>query len=189
MKKTLLLLTTAGAMGALSAPAAAQSVTYENTVKKIFAERCAACHISGAPSMSEFQNNKEAWTKKFKGPSLADYKSVMVMVNVSEAAGSLERLEPLESGFRRVDGPRRKSDQSEVRTEVRVRRLESGENERDFLDPGVGWTEPTVAHPRWRRPTPVPDIRFDPAAEDAVGVHPPVAVPVVQHRVGLVEAR
>jgi mono/diheme cytochrome c family protein len=93
VKKTLLLLTTAGAIGALSAPAAAQSVTYENTVKKIFAERCAACHISGAPSMSEFQNNKEAWTKKFKGPSLADYKSVMVMVNGSDAGALMRRLD------------------------------------------------------------------------------------------------
>ena len=93
MRKTLLLLATAGAMGALSAPAAAQPVTYENSVKKIFAERCAACHISGAPSMSEFQNNKEAWTKKFKGPSMADYKSVMVMVNGSDAGALMRRLD------------------------------------------------------------------------------------------------
>jgi mono/diheme cytochrome c family protein len=68
-------------------------VTYENTVKKIFAERCAACHISGAPSMSEFQNNKETWTKKFKGPSMADYKSVMVMVNGSDAGALMRRLD------------------------------------------------------------------------------------------------
>ena len=93
MKNTLLLLATAGAVGALSGPAAAQSVTYENTVKKVFAERCAACHISGAPSMSEFQNNKEAWTKKFKGPSMADYKSVMVMVNGSDAGALMRRLD------------------------------------------------------------------------------------------------
>ena len=93
MRKTLLLLATAGAMGALSAPAAAQPVTYENSVKKIFAERCAGCHISGAPSMSEFQNNKEAWTKKFKGPSMADYKSVMVMVNGSDAGALMRRLD------------------------------------------------------------------------------------------------
>jgi mono/diheme cytochrome c family protein len=93
VRKTLLLLATAGALAALPSAASAQSVTYENTVKKIFAERCAACHISGAPSMSEFQNNKEAWTKKFKGPSLADYKSVMVMVNGSDAGALMRRLD------------------------------------------------------------------------------------------------
>jgi mono/diheme cytochrome c family protein len=93
VRKALLLLATAGTVGALSVPAAADSVTYENTVKKIFAERCAACHISGAPSMSEFQNNKETWTKKFKGPSMADYKSVMVMVNGSDAGALMRRLD------------------------------------------------------------------------------------------------
>ena len=83
----------AAALAAFAGGAAAQSVTYENTVKKIFADRCAACHINGAPSMSEFQNNKEAWTKKFKGPSLADYKSVMVMVNGSDAGALMRRLD------------------------------------------------------------------------------------------------
>lgn len=83
----------AAALAAFSGAAAADSVTYENTAKKIFAERCAACHISGAPSMSEFQGNKEAWTKKFKGPSMADYKSVMVMVNGSDAGAMMRRLD------------------------------------------------------------------------------------------------
>jgi mono/diheme cytochrome c family protein len=83
----------AAALAAFCGGAAADGVTYENTVKKIFAERCAACHISGAPSMSEFQNNKETWTKKFKGPSMADYKSVMVMVNGSDAGALMRRLD------------------------------------------------------------------------------------------------
>lgn len=83
----------AAALAAFCGGAAADGVTYENTVKKIFAERCAACHISGAPSMSEFQGNKEAWTKKFKGPSMADYKSVMVMVNGSDAGALMRRLD------------------------------------------------------------------------------------------------
>jgi mono/diheme cytochrome c family protein len=93
MMRTLYLLVAAGALAALSGGAAADPVTYENTVKKLVAERCAGCHISGAPSMSEFQNNKEAWTKKFKGPSMADYKSVMVMVNGSDAGALMRRLD------------------------------------------------------------------------------------------------
>jgi cytochrome c5 len=91
MRKRLLVAIAVGATAVVSGAAGADSYTYESTVKKIFAERCAACHINGAPSMSEFQNNKEAWTKKFKGPSLADYKSVMVMVNGSDA-GALMRI-------------------------------------------------------------------------------------------------
>ena len=83
----------AGALAAFCGGAAADSVTSGNTVKKIFAKRCAACHTSGAPNMSEFQGNKEAWTKKFKGPSMADYKSVMVMVSGSDAGAMMRRLD------------------------------------------------------------------------------------------------
>jgi mono/diheme cytochrome c family protein len=93
MRKRLLVAIAVGATAVVSGAAGADSYTYESTVKKIFAERCAACHINGAPSMSEFQNNKEAWTKKFKGPSLADYKSVMVMVNGSDAGALMRRLD------------------------------------------------------------------------------------------------
>ena len=93
MRKTLLLLATAGALSALSGPAAAQSVTYENTVKKIIAERCAACHIQGAPTLAEFDKDKEGWTKKFKGPSLADYKNVIILVKGSDAGALMRRLD------------------------------------------------------------------------------------------------
>jgi mono/diheme cytochrome c family protein len=87
------LLATAGAMSALSGLAVAQSVTYENTVKKIIAERCAACHISGAPSLAEFEKDKAGWTKKFKGPSLANYASVMILVKGSDAGALMRRLD------------------------------------------------------------------------------------------------
>jgi mono/diheme cytochrome c family protein len=93
VRRTLLVLATAGAMGALSAPAAAQSVTYENSVKKIFAERCASCHINGAPSMSEFQADKAGWTKKMKGPKMDTYENVMVMVKGSDAGALMRRLD------------------------------------------------------------------------------------------------
>jgi mono/diheme cytochrome c family protein len=83
----------AAALAAFAGGAAAQSVTYENTVKKIIAERCAACHINGAPSMAEFQKNKEAWTKKFKGPKMSDYASLVVMVNGSDTGALMRRLD------------------------------------------------------------------------------------------------
>jgi cytochrome c5 len=93
VRNPLLLLATAGAMAALPGAASAQSVTYENTVKKIVTERCAACHINGAPSMAEFQKDKEGWTKKFKGPKMGDYASLMVMVNGTDAGALMRRLD------------------------------------------------------------------------------------------------
>jgi len=83
------------AMAAFAGAAAAQSVTYQNTVKKIVDERCAACHYSakGAPTMADFQKDKEAWTKKFKGPKMDDYASLTVMVNGSDAGALMRRLD------------------------------------------------------------------------------------------------
>jgi hypothetical protein len=84
-----------GAIAAFAGGAAAQSVTYQNTVKKILDERCAICHYSakGAPTMDEFQKNKEAWTKKFKGPKMDDYASLMVLVKGSDAGAFMRRLD------------------------------------------------------------------------------------------------
>ena len=80
-------------MAALPGAASAQSVTYENSVK-IFAERCALPYsIKGAPSMAEFQKDKEGWTKKFKGPKMDDYASVMAMVNGTDAGALMRRLD------------------------------------------------------------------------------------------------
>jgi hypothetical protein len=93
MRRTLLLVATAGAVSALSGPAVAQSVTYENTVKKIIAERCAACHISGAPSLAEFGKDQEGWKKKMKGPKLDTYENVMMLVKGSDAGAMMRRLD------------------------------------------------------------------------------------------------
>lgn len=93
MRKRLLLTIAAGATAAISGAAGADSYTYENTVKKIFAERCANCHFTGAPSMAEFQADKEGWTKKMKGPKMDTYANVMVMVKGSDAGALMRRLD------------------------------------------------------------------------------------------------
>jgi mono/diheme cytochrome c family protein len=89
------MLMAAATLAAFCSGAAADGVTYENTVKKIFAERCANCHFSakGAPTMDEFQKDKAGYTKKFKGPRMDDYASVIVMVNGSDAGALMRRLD------------------------------------------------------------------------------------------------
>jgi hypothetical protein len=85
----------AGAIAAFAGAAAADDITYENTVKKILAERCANCHFGakGAPTMAEFDKDKAAYIKKFKGPKLDDYESVMVIVKGSDAGALMRRLD------------------------------------------------------------------------------------------------
>jgi hypothetical protein len=88
-------LTVAAALTAFCGAAAADGVTYENTVRKIFAERCAGCHASanGAPTMEQFEKDKAGYAKKFKGPKLDDYASVMIMVNGTDAGALMRRLD------------------------------------------------------------------------------------------------
>jgi hypothetical protein len=89
------MLMAAATLAAFCSGAAADGVTYENTVKKIFAERCANCHSTakGAPTMEEFGKDKAGYAKKFKGPKMDDYASVMVMVNGSDAGALMRRLD------------------------------------------------------------------------------------------------
>jgi hypothetical protein len=91
-KHALPILAIACALGA-AAPASAQPVTYENAVKAVIAERCTGCHGAGAPTMEEFKKDEEGWKKKFKGPKMDSYASLMVMVKGSDAGAIMRRLD------------------------------------------------------------------------------------------------
>lgn len=70
-----------------------QAVTYENTIKKIIAERCSGCHGAGAPTLAEFDKDKDGWKKKSKGPRLDPYANLVVLVNGSDAGAIMRRLD------------------------------------------------------------------------------------------------
>ena len=93
LKRTTHMLIAAGALAAFSGAAAAQSVTYENGVKKILAERCMGCHGKGAPTLAEFDKDKEGWKKKMKGPRMDDYDSLVILVKGSDAGAFMRRLD------------------------------------------------------------------------------------------------
>lgn len=91
MKHVLKVLAAAGAL-AFAAGAQAE-VTYENSVKKLIAERCANCHGKGAPTMEEFKKDEAGWKKKMKGPKMESYSDVMVLVNGSDTGALMRRLD------------------------------------------------------------------------------------------------
>jgi hypothetical protein len=93
LRRTWHLMVAAGAMAALSGAAAAQSVTYENGVKKILSERCMGCHGKGAPTLAEFDKDKEGWKKKMKGPRIDDYANLVILVKGSDAGAFMRRLD------------------------------------------------------------------------------------------------
>lgn len=93
LKSTSCMLVAAWALAAVTGSAAAQSVTYENTVKKILAERCMGCHGAGAPTLAEFGKDKEGWKKKMKGPRIDSYANLIILVNGSDAGAFMRRLD------------------------------------------------------------------------------------------------
>jgi hypothetical protein len=93
LKSTPYMLVAAWALVTVTGSAAAQSVTYENTVKKILAERCMACHGAGAPTLAEFDKDKDGWKKKMKGPRFDSYANLMILVNGSDAGALMRRLD------------------------------------------------------------------------------------------------
>ena len=93
LKSTSCMLVAAWALAAVTGSAAAQSVTYENTVKKILAERCMGCHGAGAPTLAEFGKDKEGWQKKMKGPRIDSYANLMILVKGSDAGAFMRRLD------------------------------------------------------------------------------------------------
>jgi hypothetical protein len=70
-----------------------QTVTYEKDIKGIIAAKCLSCHGSDAPSMEEFNKDKEEFKKKMKGPKMDTYQSLVVMVNGTDTGALMRRLD------------------------------------------------------------------------------------------------
>jgi hypothetical protein len=72
---------------------AGEAVTYEKDIKGIVAKQCIFCHGKDAPTMEEFDKDKEGYKKKMKGPKLDTYGSLMAVVKGSDAGALMRRLD------------------------------------------------------------------------------------------------
>jgi mono/diheme cytochrome c family protein len=79
--------------GCAGSPAQTSQVTYENTIHKVVAERCAECHGANAPSMADFKKEKDKYTQESLGPRMDTYENLMVMVNGSDTGAIMRRLD------------------------------------------------------------------------------------------------
>lgn len=96
LRKTAKILAAGWVLAALAGGVAAaekKTVTYENAVKKILSEKCMACHGADAPSLQEFDKDKEGWAKKFKGPRMDTYANLVVFVKGTDAGALMRRLD------------------------------------------------------------------------------------------------
>lgn len=67
--------------------------TYEKDVKSIISKRCLSCHGSDAPTIEEFDKNKEGFKQKNKGPRMDTYKNLMIFVNGKDTGALMRRLD------------------------------------------------------------------------------------------------
>lgn len=74
-------------------PAAADAVTYENTISQLVKDRCSECHGDDAPTMAEFKANEEKYKQDKLGPRMDTYESLMVMVSGSDTGAVMRRLD------------------------------------------------------------------------------------------------
>jgi hypothetical protein len=79
-----------------SAPVVAadhKPVTYNADIAPLMKQRCLMCHSDGAPTLAEFDKDKEGWKKKGKGPRMDSYESLVVFVNGTDAGALMRRLD------------------------------------------------------------------------------------------------
>jgi len=70
-----------------------EGVTYEKDVKSIISKRCLSCHGSDAPTIEEFNKDKEGFKQKNKGPRMDTYENLMVFVNGKDTGALMRRLD------------------------------------------------------------------------------------------------
>jgi hypothetical protein len=68
-------------------------MTYEKDVKPILSKGCLSCHGSNAPTLDEFEKDKEGFKKKMKGPRMDTYEYLMIFVNGKDAGALMRRLD------------------------------------------------------------------------------------------------
>ena len=70
-----------------------EGVTYEKDVESIISKRCLSCHGSDAPTIEEFNKDKEGFKQKNKGPRMDTYENLMVFVNGKDTGALMRRLD------------------------------------------------------------------------------------------------
>ena len=78
---------------AYSAAGEKDVMTYEKNVKPIISQGCLSCHGSNAPTIDEFNKDKEGFKKKMKGPRMDNYANLMIFVNGKDAGALMRRLD------------------------------------------------------------------------------------------------
>ena len=76
-----------------STTAFADDVTYRNDIRPLWQEKCIACHGEAAPSLAEFDENKEKYKQLSQGPRMNDYANLIAFVGWPDTGALMRRLD------------------------------------------------------------------------------------------------
>jgi hypothetical protein len=76
-----------------SCTASADEVTYRNDIRPLWQQKCMACHGENAPSLAEFDENKEKYKQMSLGPRMDSYANLVAFVGWPDTGALMRRLD------------------------------------------------------------------------------------------------
>ena len=76
-------------------------VTYQNDIRPLMERQCFGCHGDHAPSLDEFDEDKQKYEDLSQGPRMTTYEEVTIFVNGDDAGALMRRLD---DGSNTADG-------------------------------------------------------------------------------------
>ncbi len=77
----------------LAMPVIAADVTYRNDIKPLIKAQCNECHGDDAPTLSEFELDKEKFKKEKLGPRTSSYETLLQLVGWPDTGALMRRLD------------------------------------------------------------------------------------------------
>ena len=71
----------------------ANEVTYRNDIRQLWQQKCMACHGENAPSLAEYDENKEKYKQLSQGPRMDSYANLVAFVGWPDTGALMRRLD------------------------------------------------------------------------------------------------
>lgn len=81
------------AIVATTAAVAADDITYRKNILAVWQQKCMACHSDKSPTLAEFNENKEQFTKRMLGPRMDSYANLIMFVGWPDTGALMRRLD------------------------------------------------------------------------------------------------
>jgi len=77
----------------LGTAAQANDVTYRKDIRPLWEAQCMACHGASSPSLAEFDENKDKYKARSRGPRMDSYAHLVAFVGWPDSGALMRRLD------------------------------------------------------------------------------------------------